>query len=130
MAHIVRRQFSCSLIPHSLKRLAKKSRSQHEEKRQPQRVTGLLPTPHCHCHCHCPLPTAPSPRSVLQAPPHPSRRLLVPAASLFLAQPPLTPRLLILLFCFLLGNLRLRLRRSSLCCCFCLAWGFWHGINL
>lgn len=41
----MRRQFSCSLIPHSLKRLAKKSRSQHEEKRLPQRVTSLLSTP-------------------------------------------------------------------------------------
>lgn len=46
------------------------------------------------------------------------------------ASPHSSPAHSSLLFSFLLGNLRLRLRRSSLCCCFCLAWGFWHGINL
>lgn len=135
----MRRQFSCSLIPHSLKRLAKKSRSQHEEKRLPQRVTSLLSTPP---PLPLPLPLPCSfllplrPLSILQAPPQPSRRLLLSGSAIpeqSLSQPPLTlltAHLLILLFSSLLGNLRLRLRRSSLCCCFCVAWGFWHGINL
>lgn len=65
-------------------------KTSREEKPQPARREAAASTGYkltTYSPLPLPLPTAPSPHSVLQAPPHPSRRLLVPAASLFLAQP-------------------------------------------